>query len=293
MAGLIFRVKFQRTYNRSSQILLIVKCYLHILPAVPRSVFFRHTPIYEKFHNKKRCFSPTIRKICLYIRKVFHINAMEILNNILELISIIVMVVTLAFSLIHRNKRNLFIIQLYIIISLIINVLLKILEYQTEKQISLKYASMLIKIYSIIEFTLLCLFFLRLIKGKKSRNTLKILYSIYVSIFFAISIIFKNAIFLNMSPIYGLENIFIAIPALLYIFEMVKSDDIVDLKSSSEFIAVCGILFYFSVTTPYFFYNHDALRFGLLQLFSLLNTIFYILLFTSFLKAYLCPTQGS
>jgi hypothetical protein len=218
---------------------------------------------------------------------------MKSLNNILEWLSILVMLTTLVFSLIHRNKKNLFLIQIYIIVSLILNVLLKMLEYMPENKFTSYYSSLLVNIYSIIEITLISLFLLPLVNGRKSKATIKILYLIYISICATIFIAFKDGIFANMSLIFGLENLFIAVPCLLYIFEMIKSDDTIDLKSNSNFIAVCGIFFYFCITIPFFFANYSALRLGLYKFFSLLNTTFYILLFVSFLKAYLCPLQES
>lgn len=215
------------------------------------------------------------------------------ITNLTEWLMIIVIFITMVISIKYGNKKNLLLVQLYIIFSLVFNVLFKVLEYFFDSDFSNRYISMLMKIYSIIEISLICLFLIRLVNRKKSKTVIKTLYIFYISIWSIIFVFFKNALFFNFSPMYGLENLFIVIACMLYIFEIVRSDEIIDLKSNSNFIAVSGIFFYFSISIPYFFIAYSATRLGLIQIFSLLNLVFYILLFISLLKAYLCPLQKS
>jgi hypothetical protein len=141
----------------------------------------------------------------------------------------------------------------------------------------------------VLEISFMYLFLYGLIRGDKFRVIIKFLYSLYILICTIIWVVIKKGIFITIPSLFGIENLFIIMPCLFYLYEMIKSDDIIDFKTDSNFMATCGILFYFSTTTPYFFGAYSLFKLGLYEFFSLMNTVFYMLLFISFLKAYLCP----
>ncbi len=171
------------------------------------------------------------------------------------------------------------------------NVILKFLELLPEFNPDHKISSATINIYSVIEISLLYAFLYKRILGKGFRISMIVFFLIYFLICTFFWVGKSNAIFLFGPNLFGLEDLFIAIPCLFYIYEIMKSDLNIDFKSDANFIITCGILFYFSITTPYFlaYYNLYATAPLILHLFSIFNSIFYGLLFLSFLKAYLCP----
>ena len=194
-------------------------------------------------------------------------------------------------SIIHRDRKNLFPIQLYIIASLIINLLLKIFDYFPENQsfVNLKFAAT--NIYSLLEISLLYYFFYGIVRIKKYHLVLIILFVLYILIYVLYWGSKKFSIYSLAPDLYGFENIFIMAPCFFYIFEILKSDLVTNLKTDTNFIVICGILFYFSITAPFYFSYTiwNAILPELNKLFIIFNLSFYSLLFISFTKAYLCP----
>ncbi len=56
-------------------------------------------------------------------------------------------------------------------------------------------------------------------------------------------IIDKEFIFLFDPMLFGIEGILLLIPCLFYIFELLKSNLVIDLKSNPNFISTCGCYF--------------------------------------------------
>jgi hypothetical protein len=222
---------------------------------------------------------------------------MNLALNICEWFPVLAILYVFGFSLIHRNKRGLFPIQLYIGISLLVNALLKSVELLPKLDPENRISSVTMNIYSLLEISLLYIFLYTRITGKRYRISMISFFVVYFSV--CISFWFGNhkALYSFGPALFGLEDLFIAIPCLFYIYEIMKSDLDVDFKSDANFIITCGILFYFSITTPYFlaYYNLAATAPIFLHLCSIFNAIFYGLLFLSFLKAYLCtiPKQAN
>jgi hypothetical protein len=133
--------------------------------------------------------------------------------------------------------------------------------------------------------------------SKMRKHNFRILTALCSVLFYiACSILWFNhpdAFFANVPSLFGIEGIFIAIPSLLLIYEILKSDLTVDLNLNPNFIIASGLLFYFGLSVPIFFYSgnvffsNDIREIYLFLLFLLL--IFYIVLLLTFIKAYLCP----
>ncbi len=235
-------------------------------------------------------FFPTNSKnLLIYSPLIFIFIYMEAFTNILEWLNLLVLAFALVLSLVVRKHQDLLLIQFYIIISLGLNIWLKIAEH-LPNDIQYKYISgFVVNIYSIIEFSLIYLFLFRLITRGEFRISMRLFYIFYVSLNTAVWMAYKRSIFRPISHLYGLESILITIACLFYFLEILKSDRIIDFKSNSEFIVVCGLLFYFSISVPFFFSVSSTYKFKLFDIIASFNTLFYILMFVSFLKAYLCP----
>jgi hypothetical protein len=215
---------------------------------------------------------------------------MELAITITDWILFLSIIASFAISLKHREKKDLLPIQLYIIVSLIVNAILKFIEISSTFKQNEKVESALINIYSILEITILYYFFLKRIRRIGFRISLIMFYLFYLFTCITLWTIRSEGIFLYAPNLFGIEGLLLTIPCFFYIFEIVKSDKYVDLKFSANFIVTCGILFYFGITIPAYFswYNLYCMdpRFDKIVIIS--NYIFYTLLFISFMKAYLC-----
>lgn len=216
---------------------------------------------------------------------------MEIALDIADYISLIIILSTLIISLLHQEKKELRLIQLYIIISLFANVILKILDYSIERIASRKLSNLFINIYSLLEISILFYFLRGIIKERRFRVSMNIFFLLYILICSIVWTFLNGGIFISIPALYGFENLFLTIWCFFYMYETMKSDLIINFKSDSNFIAICGILFYFSITTPYFFSIYTLNKIGLQNLFYFFHSISYTLLFIAFMKAYLCPIQ--
>jgi len=194
-------------------------------------------------------------------------------------------------SFIQRNKKHLFPIQLYIIISLIVNIIIKISDFLPRTTISVTINHVILNIYSIVEIALLYNFIYGILKKKKFKILLFIFFAVYLSIYASLWISTQKPFFLTEGPPFAIENLLVTIPCFFVIYEIMISDLVLDFKSDENFIIICGILFYFSITTPFYFGYSILERItpGFFKIFSILNFVFYALLFFSFTKAYLCP----
>lgn len=154
----------------------------------------------------------------------------------------------------HRDNKVLLPIQLYIVVSLALNVLLKITDFLPKNIATNNYTNLVINIYSISEISLIYYFIFSLLKGSNFKTLMIFLYIFYLSVIVIIWFTSHNSIFFYLPLLMGLENLFIVISSFFYMYEIFKSNDILNFKADPKFIAVSGILFYFSISIPFFFW---------------------------------------
>ncbi len=213
--------------------------------------------------------------------------------RICDFIILATTVIALVVSIRYGNKKKfLFPIQLYIIFSLINGLLLTIIDHLPQKNIYYYIANAEINIYSIIEFSLIYYFLFKSTPAQRHKNILLFLYLFYTSFSFFTWTRIHNGIFSSLPSLYGLGNLLITIASLFYIYEILKSDVVVDFKADSSFLVVCGALFYFSSTIPIFFFTNVlyAMAPAFITLYNGINELLFSILFMSFIKAYLCPS---
>ena len=216
---------------------------------------------------------------------------METANQIINWISLSVIIMAFIMTLRYPKRENLAPIKLYIFVSIIANLVLNFFDIFLSKGYYRSIEQVAFNIYSILEIFLIFYFLFFRIKSKRLRTIMLISFLLYISIYIS-SWILNHKLFFSFIPEYlGLEGIIITICCLFYMFEILKSDIKIDLKSDSNFIATCGILFYFSLSIPTYFswYNLRYFAPGFHQITILANSIFYSILFISFMKAYICP----
>lgn len=218
---------------------------------------------------------------------------MDIAISITYWILFISIIVSFVISLIHRKKRDLFPIQLYIIVSLIVNGVLNIIELFSIHKKNGEFESVLINIYSILEISILYYYLYNRIKKLNFRHLMKTLLIVYFSICAMLWIIKAKGIFTFTPNLFGIEGILIIVPCFFYIYEILKSDSLIDLKNNANFIITCGILFYFGITIPSYlsWYNLYYISPEFIKIVIVTNYTFYTILFISFTKAYLCTAS--
>jgi hypothetical protein len=219
---------------------------------------------------------------------------MEIANQIVNWLSLVTIIITFVISLLYQDRKNLLPIQLYIIVSLVVNLTLNIFDILPLKSTYKNIEQVSFNIYSLLEISLIYYFLFIRIKGKGFHITMLIAFLIFISICI-VGWSLSNKLFFSFAPdLSGIEGLLITVACLFYIYEILKSDLHVDLKSDANFIVTCGILFYFSVSIPTYFswFNLHYMAPGFQKIIILTNSIFYTILFISFMKAYLCPIPG-
>jgi|SRR5450432_1083487 len=218
---------------------------------------------------------------------------MDLAISIEGWISLTILTIAFIISLIHRGKKDLLPIQLYIVVSIILNLFSNILNFLPENGTYKHIGESSVNTHSILEIFFIYTFLYLRIRSIKFRNTMIIFFIFYISICLILWTHF-NSFGSFLPDLFGIEGILIIIPSLIYIYEIFKSDLVLDFKSDANFIVTCGILFYFSITTPICFcwYNlyHIALGFNKILIFSI--SIFFMILIISFMKAYLCPIRN-
>jgi hypothetical protein len=217
---------------------------------------------------------------------------MDLAINIADWLAIISIIIAFIISLKHRDNRALLPIQFYIIISLVVNIFLEITEILPNYDPLGTIASAVANIYSVIEISLLFYFIHNNLRRKEFRAILKILLLFYFSICILIWTSKYHALFYIVPHLFGIENFLITITCLFYFYEVLNSELVLNFKSDAIFIAICGILFYFSIMTPilfgYFIWVNVAPELN--QIIRIMNMMLYAILFISLMKAYLCPS---
>jgi hypothetical protein len=217
---------------------------------------------------------------------------MEIANQITDWFSLIAIIIALIISVIYRNKKELFPIQVYIVVSFVFNFIAKIFDSYPKKSTYNNIGEVALNIYSLLEIALLYYFLFVRIRGNKFRITMILFLTTYLIICATFWTTRKDSFFAFSPDLFGIECLLITIPCLFYIYEILKSDLPINLNYDTNFIITCGILFYFSISLPSYFswYNLTLIAPGIIRILILFNSFFYSILFFSFMKAYLCPT---
>ncbi len=214
---------------------------------------------------------------------------MDLTIKLLERITQILMILTLFFGWRRRKNKSIYPIQLYIV-SLFAISFIDIFHNSFNDSQFKQIESVSMNVFSILEISLIYYFLYHRISGTKSRFIIKILWLIYLLLCGIIWISEKNFIFSFTPDLFGFESILILIPCLINIFEILKSDFKTDLKKDPNFIATCGVLFYFSVSIPtYFSWYPLYYQFREFENILLLSNVVYsIILIMTFMKSYLC-----
>ena len=216
--------------------------------------------------------------------------------KIVDLVAPIIIIISLILGIKHRNRyknKILSPILIYIIISLINGIILTAVSYFTRNDIAPLAISSTINIFNFVEYSIFSYFLYTIITKNIYQRLIIIFYALYNLLSIIIWISTKNGFFTYQPQLYAIESLFLTISCLFYIFEILNSEMEIDFKTDPVFIVVCGILFYCSTMIPIFFFSH-IIKVILPEFYTFFDGIvelFYILLFLTFIKAYLCQFQ--
>src|SRR6185437_742471 len=186
--------------------------------------------------------------------------------------------VSLVISWTHRAHKQLFLIQIYIIASLFIDVLLTLTELLfPDDKLWMKINSITLNLYSILEIVLISLFISNAIGRASIRGLIKKLCAIYILLFISIWLYFPATVTLNLRHLFAIEGILITTFSLFYFYEIMHMGFSVEINKDSNFIAISGILFYFSASVPYYFSSSQELKLpaNFFVLYDCINYAFY------------------
>lgn len=219
---------------------------------------------------------------------------METANQITDWISLFVIIGALIISFTYRNRRDLLSIRIYIVASFVFNLIAKISDYHSKNSAYSFTGEVALNIFSLLEISLLYYFLFTRIKSHKFRTTMIFLLFTYYSTCILFWTFKKNSLYAFSPDLFGIECFLLAIPCLLYIYEILNSDLSINFNSDPNFIITCGILFYFSISAPSYFswYNLRLMAPSILRILIISNSIFYAILFFSFMKAFICTTPN-
>jgi hypothetical protein len=216
---------------------------------------------------------------------------METAIKISNWLSLTVIVIAFFFTLHNSDRKNLIPIKIYIILSIVANLTMNVFDSFFPQSHHRNFEQAAFNICCLLEISLIYYFLFSRIKGKWFRAIGSISFFIYISIC-VLSWLINNRLFYSFTPdLLGVEGLLITGYCLFYIYEILSSGINTDLKTDANFIVTCGILFYFSLSVPTYFswYNLHYLASGFEKITIFANSIFYTILFISFIKAYLCP----
>jgi hypothetical protein len=220
---------------------------------------------------------------------------METANQITDWLTLTTIVATFIISIKFKNNNDLQPIKLYVFLSVIFNLTIKITDILHQTNLVVNIAHIALNVFSILEFTLIYYFLYMRIESVQFRKFMVVSFIIYISFCSIIWITLPDTFISFIPPLFGIEGLLITIPCFFYIYEILRSDLIVNLNSDANFIITCGTLFYFCVSIPTYLSWHNLfyLTPGVDKLLLLSNSIFYALLFISFMKAFVCniPAQ--
>ena len=219
---------------------------------------------------------------------------MEIkLTSIFDWIGIATTGIAFFVSIRRGNKKYLYPITLYIMVSFANNIILKAIEYFLDPRTFIAVSSIEIYAYSVIELFLVTYFIFKTINSKTLRNITISAFPVYIVFSVFTVFLLKKRIISFLPPLFGIENFLITIPCLFYFYELAKSDLNLNFKSNDIFIAIFGIFTCFSIATPYYLFNYILFLISkpYPPFYLLFNLTSYSFLFIVLTKAYLCPYQ--
>jgi len=216
---------------------------------------------------------------------------METAIVITNWLSLSVIIIAFFFTLKYSDRKNLIPIKIFIILSVVANFVMNVIDSFFPQSHYRNFEQAAFNISCLLEISLIYYFLFNKIKGKWFRAISSISFFLYISICILCWILIEKLFYSFTPDLLGYEGLLITAYCLFYIYEILRFDINNDLKTDANFIVTCGILFYFSLSVPTYFswYNLHYLAPGFEKITIFANSIFYTILFISFMKAYLCP----
>jgi hypothetical protein len=216
---------------------------------------------------------------------------MDLIIDIAQWFLLLAIFAAFLISSIFRRNKELVPIQLYIFLLFVVNVVMKLLIHLSKPETYKYLSTSIINLFSVLEIIIIYYFLYFKIK----RIQFRILMGFFLTLFLSTCVIFwtvrKNTLFSFAPDLFGLECLLITIPCLFYVYEILRTEYFLDLKSNVKFIITCGLLFNFSLLVPIYFSWSTLFQINpdFNKILNFLSILFYSLLVIVFVKAYLCP----
>ena len=212
----------------------------------------------------------------------------QLIYKSLFVLEIAVFLATIIISWIYRRNRELNPIRFYLAQGAILIVAMIFIQNTSGSN---RIHEILFNLFSFLDVTVLYFYFWCLMQGKSIRVFLfcSFLSISAICIYFWTSRQFGWSTFIPI--LYGIQNLFITLPCLLYIFELFKSDEEVDLKTKPHFYIACAFLFFYGATFP-FYITYETLYEVTSEIRLVLNSVhefLSIIMYFTIMKAFLCP----
>ena len=213
---------------------------------------------------------------------------LQLLFSSLNVLYVAALVVLTTGSLIFWKNRELNAIRLYLIVNVIHFIAWRFVPHTDPGS---RINKMLFNTNTFLELLTLYYYFWYLAWDQSRRTFLLVGLAIIsiVHIYFWISP--SLGFFTFMPTLYGIQDLFITIPCLLYIYDLFRSEEVTDLKTNPHFYIACGFLFFHSTTFPFHMtykklYNITP---EIQQVLVLVEITLRLIMYLTILKAFLCP----
>jgi hypothetical protein len=214
----------------------------------------------------------------------------KIISISLKFILTLMLFYTLLKAFKRQRQNHLKLITIYIIVSFFFNAIDILLWFLKDQHDN--FQSKMYSIFDLFELSVLNSYLFSNLKSLKFRITAVLCSLSYFSLCAIAWYQFPQRLFDYSPLLQGIECIFIAIPSLLLLFEILKSDLATDLPSNPAFLISSALLFYFSIGVPTsFFYglpwfinNVPNISIYLISI----TSVFYGVLIYMFIRAFLC-----
>lgn len=151
-----------------------------------------------------------------------------------------------------------------------------------------------VHLYIIIELAILTYFFFIKIKSKRLRNVILSLNCFLFSILLFNFFTNNNFITEYYSSFVAIEAIINLIGCIFIFIQILDEDSNTPLLETPDFIITSGFFFFFGFTCPgYILTNYFNIDLVLSKFLSIQNALVYIILYVTFVIAYLCKIRSS
>jgi hypothetical protein len=228
-----------------------------------------------------------IQRITLQV--LFILKRSPIFDTLYNLYFDLTLLITLVVSLVHQGHKELQPIRIWLIYVLADELLDWVVKLSSHSAF-LSYRPIHTNLESLINLSLLYIFFARVITRPFFRVSMLVM---YISYLVACSIMWMPLHHFKefSGSLIGFNYFCIAIPCVFYFYDLLRSELETDLKKDPVFYVVCGIFCFYAVAFPFgitYKILYDATP-GVMVFLVTTSAVFDLIMKIFIIKAFLCP----